>query len=411
MVSTRWKFWMESVLEKKSISIWKAKSVPISITNMEAEPPALVHLFVLETVDRFTPVKWASLPPALESWEEKGNPFPSQSLKLTSPVDPDRFIRFLNPHPNDRFDRSQKPRSRAQLIRLTGFFSKFGEHLTSLILTSVTLSPETFIGILENTPKLKALNLIRVLFRGKLANCAQLPALQHLHHLRVFYVKIMLKKADAIDFDLPSNIDKKIKLYNWILSPFQQQLLTLDTDSQSGIATAANFANLERLFISHVQTYHIDDPRFLQPKLFLYPRLKSLFLTGEEIRFNRDIDIMKWFKHNIEPLAETLSELHLDLSRKWIEDGPLFQLSTKLTHSQNKTDKVVFPEMKTFVITFPHCPEEVEVIKTLIKGFPNLEALTFLERKFWIPDAKNILEREGYAKVCPKLKNIMIRRF
>ncbi|CAL8098264.1 unnamed protein product [Orchesella dallaii] len=396
LVSTRWKFWMESVLEKMSISIWKAKSVPISIKNMEAEPPALKHLYVHETEDEFTPVKWTFLPPALESWDGKGSPFPSRSLKLTSHLE---NCDDLLPSPRPR---------RAQLVRLTDFFSKFGEHLTSLILTSVTLSPETFIGILGNTPKLKVLNLNMVVFRGDLANFAQLPALEHLHHLRVFYVKIMLKTADARDIDFPYNNDKKIKLYNWIYSPFIQQLLTLDIDGKSGIGTVANFANLERLFISCIYNYDVADPSFLQPQLFLYPRLKSLFLRDVDIRWNRDI--IEWFQQHITPFAETLVELHLAIPYGYSGGlnrvGPLFQHPPQSI--QKKTNEVVFQKLKTLEITFPKYPEEVEVIKALIKMFPKLEALTFLERNYGV-DAEDVVDREEYKKACPTLKKIRIR--
>ncbi|CAL8129303.1 unnamed protein product [Orchesella dallaii] len=396
LVSTRWKFWMESVLEKKSISIWK--TVPISITTIKAESPALGHLFVHQTDDQFTPVKWAILPPPLESWNGRGSPFPSHSLKLTSHLEY-----------SDDFLPSPRP-MRAQLIRLTDFFSKLGEHLTSLILTSVALDPETFIGILENTPKLKALNLKWIVFRGNLVNCAQLPALQHLQHLRVFYVKIMLKKADACDLDVPDNTDKKIKLYNWILSPFIQQLLTLNIDGQSGIGTVANFANLERLFISCVHTNHMDDPSFLQPQLFLYPRLKSLFLTHVEIRSSRDI--MEWFQQDITPFADTLVELLLafpcDNYGVLNRAGPLSQHPPKSI--QKKTNEVVFRELKTLEITFPESPEEAEVIKALIKIFPKLEALTFLKSKFWV-GAENFVDRDEYKKVCPTLKKIRIRNW
>ncbi|CAL8129312.1 unnamed protein product [Orchesella dallaii] len=389
LVSARWKFWMESVLEKKSISIWKA--VPISIKSLEAEPPALKHLYVHETEDEFTPVKWAFLPPPLESWNGKGSPFPSHSLKLTSDFEE---CNHLPPSP--------KPRRRAQLIRLTDFFSKFGEHLTSLILTSVTLSPETFLGILGNTPKLKALNLSTV-FRGDLANCAQLPALQHLHHLRLFYVRIMLKKAEVHTIDYHYGGKEIKQLYKWILSPFKQQLLTLEIDGGGGIETAANFVNLERLSISNVHTYPVGDPSFLQPQLFLYPRLKSLFLTEFRIRLNRDI--VEWFQQHITPFAETLVELHLAIRYGYFgglnKAGPPKSI-------QKKTNEVVFRELKTLEITFPKYPEEVEGIKTLIKMFPKLEALTFLDRKYGV-DSENVVDREEYKKVCPTLKKIRIR--
>ncbi|CAL8098273.1 unnamed protein product [Orchesella dallaii] len=397
LVSTRWKFWMESVLEKKSISTWKA--VPISIKNMEAEPPALWRLFVLETENRLIPVKWAILPPPLESWDGKGNPFPSHSLKLTS-----------NFEDCDHLPPSPKQRRRDQLIRLTDFFSKFGEHLTSLMLTSVTLSPETFRGILENTPKLKALNLSTV-FRGDLANCAQLPALQHLRHLRVFRVKIMFKKGNAHRPDSYYGGKERKKLYNWILSPFIQQLLTLEIDGRSSIETIANFSNLERLVMCCERIYRVNDPSFLQPNLFRYPRLKSLFLTDVEIPFNRDI--MEWFQQYIAPFSETLVELYLGIQREFWRDpeeaGPLFQLPPKSI--QKKTNEVVFRELKNLEITFPEFPEEVEVIKALIKMFPNLEALTFLVIRYREADVKNVVDREGYRKVCPKLKKIMMRRF
>ncbi|CAL8129307.1 unnamed protein product [Orchesella dallaii] len=398
LVSTRWKFWMESVLEKKSISIWKTKSLPISITNMKSEPPALWHLFVLKTENIFTPDKWAFLPPPLESWDGKGSPFPSHSLKLTTHLED-----------SDRLLRSPKTRRRAQLIRLTDFFPKFGEHLTSLILTSVTLSPETFIEILENTPKLKALTLNTVVFRGDLVNCAQLPALQHLQHLRVFEVRIMLKKAETLTLEFYYGGMERKQLYNWILSPFKQQLLTLDTDGRIGSGTVANFANLERLFIFNVHLYHVGDPSFLQPQLFLYPRLKSLFLTAVEIRLNRDI--MEWFLQHIAPFAETLVELRLAIPRDYFarfkRAGPLYRHPSKSI--QKKTNEAVFRELKTLEITFPKYPEEVEVIKALIKMFPKLEALTFLDKNYEVADAENVVDREEYKRVCPTLKKISIR--
>ncbi|CAL8129315.1 unnamed protein product [Orchesella dallaii] len=291
---------------------------------------------------------------------------------------------------------------------LISFFAKFGDNLTSLILTSVILSPETLIGILGNTPNLKALNLMRMVFRGDLANCAQLPALQHLQHVRVFQIQILEKKEDTAwnnlynDGGLGEN-----QLYDWLLSPYKEQLVTLDIYRRIGIRTATNYANLKRLFV-----YHVNFASFLQPHLFQYPRLKSLFLINVKIKFNGDI--MDWFQQYIEPLAKTLSELHLDLPRQLEPNGPLFQLSTKLTHSQNKTGKVVFPEMKTFAITFPQFPEEVQVIKTLIKRFPNLEKLMFLDRSWRfqvaVGDSQSVLGSEEYVKVCPKLKKVMIRR-
>ncbi|CAL8129309.1 unnamed protein product [Orchesella dallaii] len=395
LVNSRWKSVMERGLEKDAISIWKTKSTPISLMDMEAESPAMGYIYVLKPEDRGTPSEWAYLPPPLESIEEKVNPFPSRSLKLTSD-----FGDWT------QLPSSRKPSRGTQLIWLISFFSKFGEHLTSLILTSVTLTPETFIGILGNTPNLKALNIMRVLFRGDLAKCAQLPALKKLQHVRVFKVMIIQKKEDTAWIDrFNDGSHGQNQLYDWILSPYKEQLLTLDIYGRVGIATATNFANLERLFV-----YRVDDLSFLQSSLFLYPKLKSLFLINAEIKFNRDI--LEWFQQHIEHLAPTLSELHLDLSRNWLE-AHLFQLSKKLTHSQNKTDKVVFREMKTFAITFPQFPEEVEVIKTLIKGFPNLETLMLLDRdagiRVAVGDAQNVFDRDEYIKVCPKLKKVMIQ--
>ncbi|CAL8129311.1 unnamed protein product [Orchesella dallaii] len=396
LVNSRWKSVMERELEKDALSIWKTKSVPISLTDTEAEPPALGCIFVLKPEDRGTPSEWAYLPPPLESIEEKVNPFPSRSLKITSDLGD-----------STQLPGSRKPRRGTQLIWLISFFSKFGDLLTSLILTSVTLTPDTFNGILGNTPNLKALNLMRVLFRGDLANCAQLPALQKLQHVRVFKVMIIKKKEDAEWIDrFNDGSHGQNELYDWILSPYKEQLVTLDIFGNVGIRCATNFANLERLFV-----YHVKFVCFLEPNMFQYPRLKSLFLMNAEIKTE---DIMKWFQRYIEPLAKTLSELHLDLPQQRELNGRLFQLSPKLTHSQNKTDKVVFPEMKTFAITVPQFPEEEEVIKTLIEGFPNLEKLMFLNRyclKFHVAvgDTQSVLSSKEFIKVCPKLKKVKIQ--
>ncbi|CAL8129299.1 unnamed protein product [Orchesella dallaii] len=385
---------MESALEKKSISIWKA--VPISIENLNTEPPALWRLFVLETENRLIPVKWAILPPPLESWNGKGSPFPSHSLKLHSDFED---CDHLHPSP--------KPRRRAQLIRLTDFFSKFGEHLTSFILTSVTLTLETFIGILEYTPKLKALNL-STMFRGDIANCAQLPALHHLKHLRVFHLTVMLKEEEIRTQEFFYGGKEIKQLYNWILSPFIQQLLTLEIDGWNSIETIANFANLEKLHMSCEHIYHVNDPSFLQPNLIQYPRLKSLVLTDVAIRFDRDI--MEWFLEHIAPLAETLVELSIDIPREYFGEfkiaGPLFELPPKSI--QKKTNEAVFRKLKKLDITFPKEPEEAEVIKALIEMFPNLEALTFLDRTYGV-DAVTVVDREEYKKVCPTLKKIRIQ--
>ncbi|CAL8129314.1 unnamed protein product [Orchesella dallaii] len=420
LVSNRWKLGMESELEKNALSIWKTMMRPVSCEGLEAEPPHLVHLSVLKPESRIDPVERAFLPPPMESWGEKGNPFPSKSLRLTSDKE-------------DRHTPYSKSSTRGSpLIGIIPFFSKFGAHLTSLILKAVTLSAETFVGILENTQNLKALSLIKVLFIMDISDptCAQLPSLRDLKHFRMFltnHVKPSIKKFENTEYNFEDDDDLEIwlrqvcyyptdfvgdylcqsLLYDWILAPYKEQLLTLDIYGKGGIGDSGNFTNLERLFISHV-----DQPFFLEPNLFLYPQLKSLFLT--EIQINFVEDRIEWLKRNIVPFAKTLEEIHIDFrpsnSRLLLQGViPLFQFSRK--EVPKNTGEVVFPEMKTLAIPLPKFRGEVQVIKDLIKGFPNLENLTFLIRswEYEVEMAQEMVNQEDYGKVCPKLKKISAR--
>ncbi|CAL8098267.1 unnamed protein product [Orchesella dallaii] len=403
LVSNRWRLGMESELEKNAISIWKTMTRPVFCRELEAEPPHPGYLSVLKPESRLDPVEWAFLPPPLESWGEDGNPFPSKSLRLTSDKE-DRHTPY-----------SKSSTTGSPLIGLIPLFYKFGEYLTSLILKSVTLSPETLVGILENTQKLKALSLIKVLFIMDLSNptCAQLPALQGLQHFRIFltnHVRPCINKFEykednfEDDDDLVGDDFCQSLLYDWILAPYKEQLLTLDIYGKGGIGESGNFANLERLFISHV-----DQPFFLEPNLFLYPQLKSLFLTEILIRFEEDG--IEWVKRHIVPFAKTLAELHIDFrpGNSMLGVIPLIQLSKK--EVPKRIGEVVFPEMKTLAIPLPKFPGDVQVIKDLIKGFPNLENLTFLMRRYddQVAVAQENVNREDYGKVCPKLKKISTR--
>ncbi|CAL8129310.1 unnamed protein product [Orchesella dallaii] len=399
LVNSGWKSVMERGLEKYAISIWKTKSTPVSFADTEAESPAVWCIFVLKPEDRGTPSEWVYLPPPLESIEEKVNPFPSRSLKLTSDFGD-----------STQLPGSRKPRRGTQLMWLISFFSKFGDNLTSLILTSVTLTPETFIGILGNTPNLIALNLIRVLFRGDLANCAQLPSLRKIQHVRVFQVMIIQKKEDTAWIDrFNDGSHGQNQLYDWILSPYKEQLVTLDIYGRIGIETATNFANLERLFI-----YRVDDLSFLDHNRFLYPRLKSLFLVNIQVKYNGDI--LEWFQEHIKPLATTISELHVELTRGYVVERPA-DFYSKLTRSQKNSNEVGFLKMKTLGIPFPKAPEETEVIRILIKRFPNLKALTLFDRDDIHYDqvesvtvGQNLVDQDEYIKVCPKLKKAVYQR-
>ncbi|CAL8115730.1 unnamed protein product [Orchesella dallaii] len=224
----------------------------------------------------------------------------------------------------------------------------------------------------------------------------QLPALPDLHHVRIFLIS-QLEPRSSSEFSFGIN-----QVYDWILAPYKEQLLTLDIYTEGGIATEANFAKLERLFVSHVA-----DPTFLEPTLFQCPQLKSLLLTKIQIRFEEDI--MGWLKRQIAPFADTLSELHLDFhpTKPKPQRGPLFELS-KIPVPEN-TSKVVFSKMKTLAIPFLKFSEEVEVLKDLIKWFPNLEKLTFLIRSYENvgAGAQETVIGEEYGKVCPKLKEII----
>ncbi|CAL8129297.1 unnamed protein product [Orchesella dallaii] len=394
-VNSHWKSGIESVLEKKSISTWKTMPFPVTIHNMTSEPRTLGHVFVIKPKGEHTPMESAYLPPALELWEEKENPFPSRSLVLTSDL-AHSYITYL---------KSRRARG-TQVIGLVPFFSMVGEHLTSLILATVTLSSKTLVGILENTPELKALSLIRVLIPQEISPCAQLPALRNLKHVQMFQV-FMLEKGKKYDWsDFNYDDEDKKKLCSWILQPYKGQLLTLDSDGQGCIGTEANFGNLERLFVSNVY-----DLSFLHPELFIYSRLKSLFLTNIKSKF--DGERKEWFQRNIGPFAETLTELQLDIpSRilgKLLAKEPMFKISPEAT--QKKINKVVFQEMKALAITFPKLAGEAQLIKNMIKEFPNLEALTFLIRggEYQVAGAQNLVDQEEYGKVCLKLKKIRIR--
>ncbi|CAL8115728.1 unnamed protein product [Orchesella dallaii] len=394
-VCSRWRSVMDNELEKNALSIWKTIMRPVSSIGLEAEPPNTGCIYVLKREDRFKPVEIVFLPPPLcvLSFREKGNPFPSKCLKLTAArVDDEDWedpTRVLIP----AWSKSSRT------IGIIPFFSKVGEYLTSLILKAVTLTPETLIGILENTPNIKALSLIKVLLVVELdkINCAHLPALPDLHHVRLF-----LKRHydPRYSYEFSSDLNR---VYDWILAPYKKQLLTLDIYRQGGIAIEANFANLERLFVSHVV-----DPTFLEPTLFKYPRLKSLFLTKIQIRFEQNR--MQWLKQHISPYAKTLSELHLDYhpTKPELQRGPWFQLSKKSVPKE--TSKVVFSKMKTLAISFLYFSEEVEAIKDLIKWFPNLEKLTFLVSSYTNAVAfEKIVNEAEFRKVCPKLDLIIAR--
>ncbi|CAL8082027.1 unnamed protein product [Orchesella dallaii] len=406
LVNSRWKSGMERVLEKNALFLWKKMSIPVFHGNLEAEPSYLGYLFVKK--EELSPAKMIFLSPPLESWgEENGNPFPSGSLKITSKLGKTRSVELTKDY-------------QPTLCELVPFFTKFGHHLTSLIFQSVTLSPETLIGILNNTPNLKALNLIRVLFCMDVSHCPELPALQNLHHVRLVQVKTVADNKEPqgahwyerdgeyfLMHENDNNDDRK-QLYNWILSPYKEQLLTLDIFA-GGVGTASNFAKLERLVITYA-----DELTCLQPNVILYPRLKSLLLTDVQVTY--DEDRMEWLRRNIAPFAETLSELYVDFPRRiggeWLIAQPLFQLNPK--SAQRKTKNIVFREMKTLVVPFPMYPQEMQVIKDLMKEFPNLETLMFLVRcweyKVRTADAHMVLG-EDYEKVCPKCKNLGIIRF
>ncbi|CAL8082022.1 unnamed protein product [Orchesella dallaii] len=408
LVNSRWKSVMEQVLEKNALFLWKKMSIPVSHWNLEAEPPYLGCLFVKKEETNLFPAKMLFLSPPLESWgEENGNPFPSRSLKITSKLGETRSVNLKKDY-------------QPTLSELVPFFTKFGHHLTSLILKSVTLSPETLIGILNNTPNLKALNLIRVLICMDVSHCPELPALPDLHHVRLVEVKTLAGKKEPqgahwcerdgeyfLMHENDNNDDKK-QLYNWILSPYKEQLLTLDIFA-GGIGTASNFAKLERLVISYA-----DELTFLQPNVMLYPCLKSLLLTDVQVTY--DEDRMEWLQRNIAPFAKTLSELYVDFPRRiggeWLIAQPLFQLNPKSAHKNTKN--IVFREMKTLVVPFPIYPQEMQVIKDLMKEFPNLETLRFLVRgweyKLRTPEVYKVLQ-EDYDQICPKCKNVGIFRF
>ncbi|CAL8135833.1 unnamed protein product [Orchesella dallaii] len=408
LVNSRWKSGMEQVLEKNVLFLWKKMSIPVFHGNLEAEPPYLGYLFVKK--EELSPAKMIFLSPPLESWgEEHGNPFPSGSLKITSKLGKTRSVNLTKDY-------------QPTLSELVPFFTKFGHHLTSLIFQSVTLSPETLIGILNNTPNLKAFNLIRVLFCMDVSHCPELPALRNLHHVRLVQVKTVADNKEpqganwyerdgeyflTHEDDDNDNDDRK-QLYNWILSPYKEQLLTLDIFA-GGIGTTSNFAKLERLVISFA-----DELTFLQPNVILYPRLKSLLLTDVQVSF--DEDRMEWLQRNIAPFAETLSELYLDFPRRIGGEGlvsdPLFQLNPKSAHKNTKN--IVFREMKTLVVPFPMHPHEMQVIKDLMKEFPNLETLMFLVRRWEYKLTKAEMHKamqEDYEKVCPKCKKVGIFRF
>ncbi|CAL8129316.1 unnamed protein product [Orchesella dallaii] len=420
LVSSRWNFEVESVLEKKCLEIWK--KLP---KDLGEEPPNINTLLVLPTGNRFFadlilypfrretynypvlpeetifPLEWGFCPPPLLSQsadrrdEITSNPFASKCLKITSDLG-------LDPSPYFKMSRG------TQLTKIIPLFSSFGHHLSSLIMERVTLSPEILSGILKNVPNLKVFKLTRITF-FHLEFCRRpyqlLPSLTHLQHIRLLGAKPLTKETFYW-----RDFDHQKQIYSWILAPYKKQLLTLDTDVLGGYPS--NFSALQRLFV-----YDVKDLKFLEPNVVFYPNLKCLSLPN--IKINTDTTL-EMIRDHIAPFSKTLSSLHLNFNAGiyWISSVRGHYYEPLPYSTLKRREKIEFLKMKTFSITFPNLREEVNMVKEFLKGFPKLERLNFVfnlrnypmdKISELIKVTKALVDGEEYWRDCPELKKFSIK--
>ncbi|ODM88556.1 hypothetical protein Ocin01_18126 [Orchesella cincta] len=232
-VHPRWKSGMDSLLEQACLEGWTkwkpwCSSSPFLNSGVTYGFPILKAAASSKGFN----LNSSLFPSSILDKTHQGNPFPTKST----------FLKFITSH---RFHYE-----RNVLMKVEEFFSNWGNHLTSLTLWSFTtqakIRPKGLQIILQNTPNLKALTLNGMsidLTRSKSLfenEEARLPPLSKLEH--VLITDVYSEGNDPVA--------EEHNLCNWVLDPYKQQLVGLETDSHfggGGHESPLNYANLKQL--------------------------------------------------------------------------------------------------------------------------------------------------------------------
>ncbi|CAL8147222.1 unnamed protein product [Orchesella dallaii] len=416
LVHSRWQAAMDTLLESKiCMESWKKLEISCYDTVIHHAYDDLCDLQVISTKPESL-MEWVLCPPSIYEASGSANPFPSKSLTVSH-------------------NTSGKLVESCQPMAVVKFFSQFGHHLTSLTLSSVSVGSETLRMVLGNTPHLKALRFDTVTIGidpseicsrspTNSESSSSLPQLPHLEHMCIFYTDMPHEDSDDdSDDDTPHAYRY---LYGWIVKPYIEQLVTLKTGSsfnyfpESLNSTPFNFEKLKRLSVWWIY----DD--FLKLENVNFPQLQYLCLGDVDLTQSLE-DAQKWLAR----FASTLVELHLDVEDFTITLGieERNRNTRYLQYSENQnakaglwsSTKTLFSQLTTFSIRYPSLPEEVEIVKDMIKHMPVLETLNFLrfncdserdDDEFIEEDkitAREHVEQEQYWTICPKLKRITVR--
>jgi len=285
---------------------------------------------------------------------------------------------------------------RRKSLKRGNLFINVGANLSCLLLGNLYpfLTAGTLSEVLQCTPNLKALNLrcLKLKFSEQDVN-STLPPLPHLVHLRCTTLQI-------------ESLPKEFNVFEWIVGPYKNQILTLETDSINGFWQAPiTFPKLELWKITSEVSSEI--PKMCP--LLHHLSLESLYFDDiREPVWPQILDFVAQF-------SSGLMNLNLDIN--WLHQSAMNLPPFEIRSVGDAFKRSVFSLVKTFKISYPETVADVWRLRYILTKFPNLKYLrlnfhgcdpdvvTETERE----GVKTLVEHEEYWKICPLLKKIVVQ--